>query len=77
MVGTAAPTDNRPQPEKGGGATTNTDRTSVAATADAQLHVVTTILGGLQDGDSARQRKKLLSAASQEGLAGQVNLTYE
>jgi len=77
MVGDAVPADNRPQPEKGGGPNANPDRTAVAATADAQLHVVTTILGGLQDGDSARQRKKLLRAASQEGLAGQVNLTYE
>ena len=77
MVGAAVPADNRPQPEKGGGSNTNTDRIVVAATANAQLHVVTTILGGLQDGDSARQRKKLLRAASQEGLVGQVNLTYE
>ena len=77
MISDAVPTTNRQMPGNGGGTNTNTDHAPVAATADTQLHVITTILGGMQDGDSARQRKKLLRAASQEGLAGQVNLNYE
>ena len=71
------PTNDKPQPGKGGGTNTNTNHTTVTATVDTQLHVVTTILDGLQTGIQLGKKKKLLRAASQEGLAGQVNLTYE
>ena len=74
MISAAVPTTNRQQSGKYGGTNTNIDRTMVAATADTQLNVVTTILGGPKDGDSARQKKKLLRASSQEGIAGQVNV---
>ena len=38
---------------------------------------MTTILGGPQGGDSARQRKKFLRAVAQEDAAMHVNLTYK
>ena len=76
MISTAVPTTIGQQLGKNRGTNTNADCTTVAATSNAQLQVVTTVQGGLQDGNLARQRKKLLRAASQEDLAGQVNLTY-
>ena len=77
MISAVGPTTNRPQSGKGGGIAASVDRTVATVDANPQLHVVTIILGGPKDGDSAQQRKKFLRAVAQEDTAIHVHFTYE
>jgi len=77
-IGMAAANGERPRQERKGPATvTVTDREANQELESSQMHVVGSILGGPEFGDSSTQRKKYVREVSQGKIAHYIIRTYE
>ena len=77
-VGTAAVHEGRPrQGRKGPATVTVTDQAAIEEPESSQLHVVGSIMGGPEFGDSSTQRKKYVREVSRGKIAHYINHTYE